>query len=1244
MENTTNQPNITKANLFPVVAIGASAGGIGAMNELLKHLSAHTDMAYIYVQHLNADRESQLVPIFSRATKMPVVEAADGMRIKANHLYIIPPDKDLTVIDGHIKIDARPAKPYAHMPINKFFHSLAENYKMPPIGIILSGAATDGINGLKAIKVAGGLTFAQGDTAEFQSMPQGAIADGAVDLVLSPKEIAEEIMRIAGQKETFYGALQELGEDSLNNRNEHLLSVLQLLYKSVGVDFRFYKMNTIKRRIIRRMMLHKLDHIEVYAQFLRQHTAEINLLYQDLLINVTSFFRDGEAMQYMKDHLLPELISSKTENDPIRIWIPACSTGQEAYSMAMLLVEVLGDKIANTPVQLFATDLSEMVINKARLGIYNKHDVADIEPKRLQRFFTKTEGSYRIVKSIRDMCVFATHNVTKDPPFSRIDIISCCNLLIYLDPILQKKIMSSFHYALNNNGYLVLGKSETATTATHLFTPVDKKVKIYAKKKDSSAKAMFELSFAPPEPNPGDDVFQRKPARKTSQPHQDLERTMDQLLLSKYIPASVLVNGELDILQFRGATGLFLEPAPGRASLNLLKMARTGLGFELRNIVHKAKSSGVPVKKDGLDIIYQNQPYKIAVEAVPIKSEDNEFFFLVVFEQVPMPLAATADSDGTDNERARQLERELQALREDMRAIVESQEAANEELQSANEEIVSSNEELQSINEELETSKEELESSNEELITINQELQIRNEQLAESQEYAEAVFSTIHESIIVLDNTFRVKTANQTFYKVFDLREEDIQGKQLFEIGNHEWNLPQLKDFLYHTLPKTNKCSGLEITQTFSGIGEKVLLFSACKVARKTHNEDIVLLAIEDISEHKRAQQMTEEREEWMRNMANNAPVMMWVTGIDGLNTFVNKAYLDFRGIKLEHAVGRLWTEHIHPDDMERCQKTFDINFEQKQPYSIEYRLLRHDGVYRWIMDKAKPNFRKDGQFTGFIGSCVDIHDQRLSQLELEKRVEERTRELVDTNTELERSHSELQQFAYVASHDLQEPLRKILTFVDRIEEGYAAHLNDDIKRYFSKVHDASQHMTRLLDDLLNFSRISRLNKRFINTDLNEILQNVLSDLETTVQQKGATIKVEALPVIQAIPLQIAQLFHHLLNNALKFSKPDAAPQIQVQGRMLTEEEKAAHLQLDGHLPYCEIVVKDNGIGFSSDFAEQIFGVFQRLNSKEQFSGTGIGLSVCRKIVSNHNGLIYATGKEGDGATFHVLLPVQQHV
>ncbi|RYZ24058.1 MAG: PAS domain S-box protein [Chitinophagaceae bacterium] len=975
MENSTpTVPPVPTSKPYPIVAIGASAGGIEALLELLAHLPANTGMTFVYVQHTKEERDSALVSILSRATAMPVVEAEDDMPMKANHLYVSPGGV-LTVSNVTLRLRARTPEDHPFLPINRLFLSLSEHTRIPLVGIVLSGSATDGALGLKALKAAGGLTFAQGDTASFQSMPQGAIAEGAVDLVLSPREIAEELARIAEQKETFYNAIQDLSEESIHNRDQHLLAILHLLHRSVGVDFRFYKMNTIKRRIIRRMMLHKIATLEDYAQFLRQHTAETNLLYQDLLINVTTFFRDAESMEFLREHVLPEVLKGKSDNDPLRIWVPACSTGQEAYSLAMLVMEAFGDRAGTTPVQIFATDISETVINKARLGIFGPDDIAEIEPRRLQRFFTRVEGSYRVIKSIRDLCVFATHNVTKDPPFSRIDIVSCCNLLIYLDNVLQRKVMATFHYALNNQGYLVLGRSETVGSATNLFSPLDKKLKVYAKKKDGSAKALFEMSFAVPELQRPLAAEEPRAARKAGRHDLDVERAMDEVLLQRFIPASVLVNSDLDILQFRGATGLFLEPAPGRASLNLLKMARPGLGFELRNIVHKAKSTGGPVRKEGVELTHQGENRKVSIEAAPVRANGEDEYYLVVFSEAITP--ADQPTGEQDDARERQLERELRALREDMRAIVEAQEAANEELQSANEEIVSSNEELQSINEELETSKEELESSNEELITINQELQLRNEQLAESYEYAEAVFNTIGENLLVLDSNLRVKAANGAFLRTFKCKIHDVELRPLFELGHHQWNIPQLRSFLYDTVLKQDVPARLELTHLFTGLGEKVLLLNACRVMRKSHNEEIILLAMDDITEHRSAARMLAEREEWIRNMANNAPVMMWMSGTDRLNTFVNRAYIEFRGITLEDAVGRMWTEHIHPDDIERCERTYNTHFDQKLPYSVEYRLLRHDGVYRYIVDKATPNFTPDGMFTGFVGTCVDVEEYR---------------------------------------------------------------------------------------------------------------------------------------------------------------------------------------------------------------------------------------------------------------------------
>ena len=959
---------------FPLVAIGAAEGGKQAMEALLTNLPPATGMAYLYMQHAMAEDETNVKEAFTASTKMPVTTAAGGMAIEPNRVYIVPPLSSLTITDGLFSSNGNHGSLTTSLPVNRFFITLADSFTDIAIGIILSGTESDGAIGLKAIKTAGGITFVQDETARFQGMPRSAVAEGAADFTLSPARIAEELTRLSDQRKLYSEVIESLSEDSIATHDENLLTIFHLLYRSTGVDFSQYKITTIKRRIVRRMMLFRLPTLEAYAAFIRQHAQEVTLLYNDLLINVTAFFRDAEATEFLKTSVLPKLKKTGASKDAIRIWVPACSTGQEAYSLAILLMEVLGDHAATTPVQLFATDLSEGAINKARLGIYTREEVTDVGPSRLQRFFIKMDGHYRIIKSIRDLCIFATHNIAKDPPFSRLDLISCCNLLIYLDTPLQKRIMATFHYSLTNSGHLVLGKSETVGTSSYLFGQVEKKYKIYFKKKETTVKAVFDMNYRFPETDTAA-KSNKGIAQKKLMADNDLEKLVDNLLLKRYTPASVLVTGDLDIVQFRGATGLYLEPMPGKASLNLLKMAKPGLGFELRNVVHKAKKTGEAAKKAGLEIMIEGKPHLISIEAMPMKTDFDDEYFLIVFETLVNAAEHTTVGLVRDR-RIKQLEGELTGLREDMRSIVEAQEAANEELQSANEEIVSSNEELQSINEELETSKEEIESSNEELITINQELQMRNEQLAESQEYSEAVFTTIRESLLILDKDLRIKRGNAAFYKTFKLREEEAEGRLLYDLGISQWNLPKFREMLDHVLGDYTEYKDYEIQHFFPGIGPKVLLLNIRTVPQKIHGEQLVLLAIEDITQHREGERIVAEREAWFRSLTKNAPVMIWVADAAALCTFANQAYLDFRGELLNEAIGRPWYQHVHPDDEALCSETYATSFPLRKPFEVSYRLRNKEGRYRRVISKATPNIIEDGAFAGYIGSCTDIPEQ----------------------------------------------------------------------------------------------------------------------------------------------------------------------------------------------------------------------------------------------------------------------------
>lgn len=808
--------------------------------------------------------------------------------------------------------------------------------------------------------------------------------------------------------------LDSLLEEPTAAATEELRGILQLLRRATGVDFSHYKPTTIRRRIIRRTLLFKLDSLRAYADYLHQHPEEAQFLYDDLLINVTTFFRDADTMDYIQKVLFPQLVRDKTSAEPIRIWVPACSTGQEAYSIAMLLLEVMSERSLTRTIQLFATDLSEQAVTKARLGSYTRSEVMNVSARRLERFFTKVDDHYRINKSVRDLCVFAPHNLLKDPPFSRLDLISCRNLLIYFDTTLQRKAVLTFHYALNPNGYLLLGKSETVGASAQLFSQLEKNYKVFSRRNDIDSRATFTMSprrfdgdtslsplAGPPKtttPTDGESSALTLPSGTGFGSVSDLDKLVDNLLLTQYIPASVVISQDMEILQFRGSTGLFLEPAPGKASLNLLKMARPSLVFELRNAVHKAQKTGQPVRKSGLEFKVRNKIHYAAIEAVPLGMATGDGLFLILFDEIESTATADTQSTSARNKRIKELEAELANLREDMRSIIEEQEASNEELQSANEEIISSNEELSSINEELETSKEEIESTNEELLTINQELQVRNDQLSEAHQFAEDIFQTIREATLVLDTDLRVKSANPAFYRLFQLTQDAIERRLIYELGKRQWDIPELRLMLTDVATTGGQFQDYELTYESPETGQKQLSLNARRVVRQ---QDSILVAIEDITERRRAQQLLAEREAWFHQIADNAPTLIWVTDAQGQYTFLNKVWLTFTGRPLKDVIEQGRIESLHPDDRATYQATYDQHVKQRESFQAEFRLHRHDGEYLWMMENAQPLFTVDGTFSGFVGSSADVHLQHVLNQALGQRVQERTEDLAQRTQQL---------------------------------------------------------------------------------------------------------------------------------------------------------------------------------------------------------------------------------------------------
>ena len=608
----TEETDETEGASFPIVGIGASAGGLEAFTELLQNLPANTGMGFVLVPHLDPKHVSLLTELLRRHTSMPVQDATNGVEVQPNQIYIIPRDTHMSLLRGRLMLSPRQGTPTAHMPIDPFLRSLAADRKGRAIGVILSGNASDGTLGMMAIKAAGGITFAQSsESAKYDSMPRSAAAAGCIDFVLPPKEIAKELARLP--QHPYIAPIQSGAEggEVAGATTEAIGRILILLRNATGVDFTYYKPTTLRRRILRRMALRRINSLDQYFTQLRSNSAELNALYEDILINVTEFFRDPEVFETLKTVVFPKIVAARNDN-ALRIWVPGCASGEEVYSIAIALLEFLGERSNEVPLQIFGTDISDVALEKARSATYAPGLVEGISSERLRRFFTKTDSTYVVAKRIREMCVFAKQNLIKDPPFSKIDLISCRNVMIYLGHVLQKRVIPLFHYALRPNGFLLLGTSET-TGNSELFSPVDKKNKIYERVPGSES---VPLEPAPEEAEPQPAIAQHSPPDWSEA---ESSREADRIVLGNYSPCGVVVDNRFNVVQFRGRTSAYLENPSGAANLNVLSMAREGLLTELRSALYKARRENTAVRREGLRVQRDTGFAVINFEVIPFK-------------------------------------------------------------------------------------------------------------------------------------------------------------------------------------------------------------------------------------------------------------------------------------------------------------------------------------------------------------------------------------------------------------------------------------------------------------------------------------------------------------------------------------------------------------------------------------------------------------------------------------------------
>lgn len=778
LEHTEETPQ----DFVPIVALGASAGGLEALEQFFSNVPVGRGIAFVVIQHLDPTREGMMPELLRRGTTMTVVEVKDCAPVKKDHIYVIPPNKDMSVLHGVLHLLEPTAPRGLRLPIDFFLRSLAHDQRERSIGVILSGMGSDGTLGLRAIKEMGGLVVVQEpSTAKCDSMPDSAIRAGLADIVAPVGEIPAKILAWMARQPTRCDG----GEASPDISQSALEKVVILLREHSGHDFSHYKRNTLYRRIERRMGIHQIDRIEAYIRYLRENPQELDLLFKELLIGVTSFFRDSSAWDHLREDALPALLSNHVPGTPLRAWVPGCSSGEEAYSLAMVMREVADEhrSAGHCPIQIFATDLDCDAVERARTGVYPENIAADLSPERLKRFFVKEDGCYRVRNEIREMVIFATQNLVADPPFTKLDILSCRNLLIYLDPEIQRKLIPLFYYGLNPGGILFLGSAETVGEFTSLFAPINGKARLYRclNPKIRYLPLEFPATF-------GKRMSSRSDAPQNSKSPASLQSQADELILRSYAPPALLVNDKGDILYISGRTGNYLEPPAGKANWNLFAMVREGMRHELISAFQKAlrQEGRIMVKglrPEGMD---EGRVVDVGVERLTAGG-DLQGLIMIVFNAVATPLqvkrsrhTAAPPADKTHFE---ELKRELNEAREEARLYRESMQTSQEEILSANEELQSTNEEVQSANEELMTSKEEMQSLNEELQTVNAELQAKVDELSRSSSDMKNLLDSTDIATVFLDNNLNLRRFTERATTIFKLIPGDL-GRPITDLSS----------------------------------------------------------------------------------------------------------------------------------------------------------------------------------------------------------------------------------------------------------------------------------------------------------------------------------------------------------------------------------------------------------------------------------------------------------------------------
>ncbi len=1200
---------------FPIVGIGASAGGLVAFKQLLQALPTDLGMAFVLIPHLAPEHRSLMAEILSRETPMPVLEVHDEPLIEHNKVYVIPPNRTMLLANGHLKLVPREELQGQHRSIDAFFRSLAEDQSNRAIGIILSGTGNDGTLGAEAIKAGGGITFAQDESAQQDSMPRSAIASGCVDFVFAPEEMATELARIANHPYLVTTSPAQEALSAQTGSENDSRKILGLLYDNTGIDFSGYKSTTLYRRMMRRMLLRRLEKPSEYVRLLETDSGELQSLCRDLLISVTAFFRDPACFDTLKREILPEILRERARGEPIRIWVIGCATGEEAYSLAITLAELASEEGRDIPAQIFATDLNDNGVIKARIGLYSKNIVEDVSPERLRRFFVEVDGGYQVTKQIREMCVFARQNILTDPPFSHLDLVSCRNLLIYMQPILQKRLLPLLHYSLKPDGFLWLGSSESISGFGELFETIEPKQKIFKRRPGVTP---VSISFVTTGPRSREFPRAFVPSSEVRFP--DVQREADKLVAMKYAPPGVILNADLEVQQFRGDTSRYLVMPGGKPTTNILKMAREGLLVPLRAALEKARVEGAQIRQEDVRIRSEGGMRSVDIEVLPLGNTGPERSFLVLFEdrESKDALAVSASvSNGfaaSEDELAR-VTQELAATREYMQSLIEQQEASNEELQSANEEIQSSNEELQSVNEELQTSKEEVQSSNEELSTVNEELRHRNESLDRAHNDLNNFIASSQLPMVMVSTDLRIRRFSPAAERLLNLINADI-GRSVVDF-RFALELPDLErlliDSIHELVPKERE------------VQDRVGNWYSLRIRpyRTTENKiDGAIFVLVDIEAQKKAQEEIRAGEEKYRLLIEGATgIGIILLNTEGKVSAWNVGAQRILGYNETQIVGQHFSHFFVADNaasqsalLEGAQSQTEIGT------TDDLQLLRLNGTRFWASVVATSLLDNTGTLRGFALVVRDITDRKKAD---ELRDEEDRRK---------------DEFLATLAHELRNPLAPLANTLETLRS--LKNNPSVIDRGLERMDRQIATLKRLVSDVLDISRINAGHIE-LQRELLDLRSVVGHAIETEQDEIAAghhelSTHLPETPVwIYGDAIRLEQIIANLLSNAAKYTDPHGQIVVTLD---ISNTQKADAVQ------EAVLRVRDSGIGIPTEQLEQIFKFFARTDAARvrNNGGLGVGLSLVRGLVELHGGTVEASSSGiGKGSEFTVRLPLK---